>query len=367
MNGGPGRGNHTSSVSANTHTSARTLQEAITGLARAHGGPSAAGRVRALPEDFQVTELPLVEPSGEGEHAWLLVRKRGENTATVAERIAGIAGVRQRDVGYAGLKDRHAVTQQWFSVYLPGRGRQDWRALDTDNITLLQHTRHNRKLRRGALLGNAFRLRVRELSGDIDPLQSQLQQVAAEGVPNYFGEQRFGRGGSNLAAAGRLFSGTGRRLSRHQRGLVLSAARAFLFNQVLGRRVADGSWNRLLPGEAVQLAGSRSFFIAGTIDAQLERRVQDGDVHPSGPLCGRGEPPVTGACRQLEDDCLAPFDDWVRSLGAAGMQQERRALRVVPRDITWSWPAGDELLLEFMLPAGSFATAVLRELVQCGE
>lgn len=367
MNGGPGRGDRTPSVPANTDASVPTLQEAVTGLARAHGGPPAAGRIRACPEDFQVTELPLVEPSGEGEHAWLLVRKRGENTATVAERIAGIAGVRQRDVGYAGLKDRHAVTQQWFSVCLSGRGGQDWRALDTDNITLLHHTRHNRKLRRGALLGNAFRLRVRGLSGDIDALQSRLQQVAADGVPNYFGEQRFGRGGSNLSAATRLFGGTGRRLSRHQRGLVLSAARAFLFNQVLGRRVADGSWNHLLPGEAVQLAGSRSFFIADTIDGELERRLQAGDVHPSGPLCGRGEPPVTGACRQLEDDCLAPFDDWVRGLGAAGLQQERRALRVMPRDVAWSWPAGDELLLEFMLPAGSFATAVLRELVQCGE
>ena len=101
--------------------------------------------------------------------------------------------------------------------------------------------------------------------------------------------------------------------------------------------------------------------------AELERRLQAGDVHPSGPLCGRGEPPVTGACRQLEDDCLAPFDDWVHGLGAARMQQERRSLRVMPRDMAWSWPAGDELLLEFMLPAGSFATAVLRELVQCGE
>lgn len=344
-----------------------SLQAAVTGLACAHGGPPVRGRIRAAAEDFRVIELPQVEPAGEGEHAWLLIRKRGENTATVASELARLAGVPPRDVGYAGLKDRHAVTEQWFSVHLPGRSDPDWQTLDSGSITLLHSTRHTRKLRRGALLGNAFRLRVRGLAGGLDALHERLQQVAAAGVPNYFGEQRFGLGGSNLVTAVRLFDGASLRLSRHKRGLALSSARAFLFNRVLGQRVVDGSWNRLLPGEAVQLAGSHSFFAAGEVDAELERRLREGDIHPSGPLAGRGDPPVSGECRQLESDCLAPYAVMTRGLAAAGLKQERRALRVIARDMTWSWPVGDELLLEFSLPAGCYATSVLRELVQAGD
>lgn len=350
-------------VSASPHQPAFSLETAITGLACAHGGPPVTGRIRAFPEDFHVTELPLVEPAGEGEHAWLLIRKRGENTATVAGQLAQLAGVPLRNVGYAGLKDRHAVTEQWFSVHLPGQPDPDWQSLESEHLGLLAHTRHSRKLRRGALQGNAFRLRLRELSGDMEGLQQRLQQVASEGVPNYFGEQRFGRGGSNLATAGRLFGGSAGRLSRHQRGLALSAARALLFNRVLALRVADGSWNRLLPGEAAQLAGSHSFFLIDRPDAALEQRLQDRDIHPSGPMAGKGEVPVTGECRRLEEDCLAPFADWVHGLATAGLKQERRALRAIPGDITWSWPAADELLLEFSLPSGSYATSVLRELL----
>ena len=210
-------------------------------------------------------------------------------------------------------------------------------------------------------------MRLRDLSGDTDTLQSRLQQVTARGVPNYFGEQRFGRGGSNLVTAARLFDGSAGRLSRHQRGLALSAARAFLFNRVLGRRVAAGNWDRLLPGEAVQLAGSHSFFVAETLDAELGRRLQNHDIHPTGPMSGKGEPAACGECRQLEDDCLQPFADWVVGLAAAGLKQERRALRVIPANLTWSWPEENELLLEFSLPAGSYATSVLRELLLKAE
>ena len=265
-------------VSADSRQFPYTLEAAITGLSRAHGGAPVRGRVRASAGDFHVTELPLIEPVGEGEHAWLRVRKREENTATVAGRLAQLAGVPLRNVGYAGLKDRNAVTEQWFSVHLPGRADPDWRALESDRITLLQHTRHTRKLRRGALQGNAFRLRLRELSGDVDVLSSRLQQVAAEGVPNYFGEQRFGRDGSNLQTADRLFSNPRLRLSRNKRSLALSAARSLLFNQVLSARVAAANWNVPLAGDAMQLHGSHSYFIAAAIDADLSGRVAAQDV-----------------------------------------------------------------------------------------
>lgn len=340
-----------------------SLDDAIAGLACAHGGPPVRGHLRSLAEDFQVTELPLVEPTGEGEHVWLLIRKRGLNTVAVAGRLAQFAGVSPRNVSFAGMKDRHALTEQWFSVHLPGREEPDWPALDSEDLTCVRHVRHARKLRRGALRGNAFSIRVRDTDGDTDLLMTRLQQVARAGVPGYFGEQRFGRGGSNLDTADRLFAGTGRRLSRQQRGLALSAARAFLFNRVLAQRVAAGSWNQLLPGEAVQLSGSHSFFIAEVIDADLQRRLQTHDINPTGPMHGKGESRVVADCRQLEADCLAPFTDWQQGLEAAGLKQERRALRVVPANMTWSWPEQSALQLEFSLPAGCYATSVLRELV----
>jgi tRNA pseudouridine13 synthase len=340
-----------------------TLETAILELAGAWGGPPATGRWRTSPEDFQVREIPLLEPDGEGEHSWLLIRKRGENTEQVARQLAGHAGVPARDVSYAGLKDRNAVTEQWFSVHLPGRQEPDWGALETGSVTVLRQARHHRKLRRGTLRGNAFRLVIRELSGETDVLQRRLETVARHGVPNYFGEQRFGRGGSNLWKVEQLFSQRGRRLSRHQRGLVLSAARAFLFNQVLDRRVRDGNWNRVLSGDALQLAGSHSYFIAPAADAELQARADALDLHPTGPLWGRGDSPVGAASRELEEQVLEAHGPWLQGLSAAGLGQDRRALRLVVEDLHWAWPTPDAVVLEFKLAAGCYATSVLRELV----
>jgi len=338
--------------------------------------------VRSTPEDFLVREIPLVEPAGEGEHVWLLIRKRQENTEQVARSLARLAGVSQRDVSYAGLKDRHAVTEQWFSVYLPGGSEPEWNAIDSASVTLLRHDRHNRKLRRGALRGNAFCIRVRDIAGDRPELERRLSDVAAGGVPNYFGEQRFGRGGSNLRTAERLFSQSAGsnlrtaerlfsqsagRLPRAQRGLALSAARSCLFNQVLARRVELHSWDRPLPGEALQLEGTHSYFIAGQVDETLLGRVREGDVHPTGPLYGRGESPATGEALQVETDCLAPCEVWCRGLIEAGLKQDRRSLRLLIGSPAWSWPEPDCLELSFSLPAGAFATSVLRELVRSGD
>lgn len=341
----------------------QTLESAIHDLPCAWGRPVVAGRLRVSPEDFQVTELPLVEPAGAGEHAWLLVRKRLENTEAVARRLAGVAGVAPRQVSYAGLKDRNAVTEQWFSVHLPGRPEPDWRGFNSDSVSLLRQSRHPRKLRRGALRGNAFRLCVRKVRGDSDELEQRLRQIAAEGVPNYFAEQRFGRGAGNLQTAERLFAGTAGRLSRHRRGLALSAARAFLFNQVLGERVRTRSWNRALPGEALQLSGSHSWFVAEAVDPELEQRLCVMDVQPTGPLVGAGDTPVRGSCRELEERILVPYESWCAGLARAGLRQERRALRLAVDSLEWAWPQPDCLELAFSLTAGAYATGVLRELL----
>ena len=340
------------------------LDEAIHTLAHAQGAPGITARIRRSPEDFQVTEVPLLEPAGSGEHVWICVRKRTANTADIASRLAKLAGVHPRQVGFAGLKDRHAVTEQWFSVHLPGRDAPDWHRLDGEDVTVLRHARHARKLQRGALRGNTFRITLRAIPADHDELERRLQRVRADGVPNYFGEQRFGRDGSNLQTAARLFANPSLRLSRNARGLALSAARALLFNRVLSARVAAGNWDRPVAGDALQLDGSHSFFVASVIDEELRARARAHDIHPTGPLCGRGEVPVTDECLALESRVLAGYQSLTEGLMSAGVRYGRRALRVIPGELAWHWQGEDTLELDFGLPAGSYATVVLRELVE---
>jgi tRNA pseudouridine13 synthase len=335
----------------------------VASLAYASGKPVVSGRMRQLPEDFQVTEIPLLEPNGEGEHVWLWIRKRGENTQYVAEKLSTFAGVHPRQVSYAGMKDRHAVTQQWFSVQLPGKEEPCWEDMNSDTLTVQRHARHSRKLRRGTLKGNIFRITLRDIVGDHDALEQRLATVLNEGVPNYFGEQRFGRDGSNLHAAEKLFNNPKLRMSRNKRSLTLSAARSLLFNQVLSARVRDANWNTALLGDAMQLHGSHSYFIAESVDEELLKRIASQDIHPTGPLHGRGESPVRGDCHELESTILAAYASWCEGLEVAGLTQDRRALRLGVSDLAWQWEGTGELVLSFSLPAGAYATSVLREVL----
>ena len=356
-----------------TDKPAELLDHALHGLAYAAGPPLASAVLKSVPADFRVTELPLVEPSGSGEHVWLYVRKTDRNTGQVADLLARHAGVPGHAVGYAGLKDRRAETRQWFSVQLPGRAAPDWSALESDTLGIERVIRHGRKLQRGALRGNAFVITLRMLSGAAAQLEERLDTIRSQGVPNYFGAQRFGRDAANLVTARRLFAAPRRRIGRSQRALALSAARSLLFNRVLSARVAARSWDRCIGGDALQLAGTHSHFVAGQTDPELDRRLAEFDIHPTGPLYGRGSSPVTGPCSALEQSILADYPDLVRGLEQCGLRQARRALRVVPEQLLWQVPEQGILVLSFSLPAGSYATAVLRELVhtdqngqQCG-
>ena len=332
-------------------------------LPRAHGGPAGRARLREELEDFVVEEDLGFSPDGEGEHQLLWVRKRGANTEWVGRQIAAFAGLPQQAVSWAGLKDRHAVTSQWFCVHTGVKGGPDWSALNSDEFIVLEAHHHRRKLRPGYLAGNRFRIRLRGFEGDHEALPQRLEAVARQGVPNYFGEQRFGRGEGNLHRAQALFAGDLRHAPRHQRGLWLSAARSQLFNQVLALRVQRGDWDRPLAGDCLQLAGSNSFFLAEALDADLMARVLAGALHPSGPLCGRGISATRGEAAEIEANALLGFEPWVQGLAAAGMDQERRPLRLMPAAWSWAWVNDTDLEITFGLPAGAFATAVLRELV----
>ena len=338
------------------------------GFPRAHGAPVLAARIRVAPEDFDVTEIDGFEASGAGEHLLLTLEKRGMNTAFVARLLAEWAGVDERAVGYAGLKDRHAVTRQRFSVQLPGREAPDTAALERDDpatgqrLRVLDQARHTRKLPRGALAGNRFRLALRAVEGERDAIEDRLRAIAARGVPNAFGEQRFGHGGGNVDKARRMFAGL--RVRRDERALLLSAARSELFNRVLAARVADGSWDRALEGEAWMLDGSRSVFGPEPWTEQLATRLADFDIHPTAPLWGRGELRSEGEARARELAALADDDALALRAGlqGAGLKQERRATRLRPGELAWRWLEEAALELSFSLPPGTYATTVLAEL-----
>jgi tRNA pseudouridine13 synthase len=331
----------------------------------AHGGPSLRARFKAEVEDFEVDELLGFEPTGAGEHVFLRIEKRGANTGWIAGRLARIAGVAPVAVGYAGLKDRHGVARQHFTVHLPRQAEPDWSPLAADGARVLMATRHRRKLPRGALAGNRFRIALRAVQGDAQAAQARLAAIAAGGVPNYYGEQRFGRAGGNVAAARAMFAG--RRVERAQRSILLSAARSHLFNTLLALRVQDGSWQQALEGDVFQLDGRGSVFGPEPIDEVLRQRVAIGEIHPTGPLWGTGPLRSTASVADREAAVAGAEPELAAGIVAAGMAQERRALRLRVKALVANWPSPDQLVLGFELPAGTYATVVLRELARLDQ
>lgn len=331
-------------------------------LPSAFGAPVLRARIRSVAEDFFVEEIAAFEHSGEGEHLLLTVEKRGLTTAAVAKRLAQWAGVAEMGIGYAGMKDRHAVTRQRFSVHLPKRVAPDPAPLQADDLSVTHSAWHNRKLPRGALAGNRFVLVLREVEGEPTAIDERLRQIAARGLPNWFGEQRFGRGGDNVESALSMFAG--RRVRHDQRSILLSAARSELFNRVLAARVREGSWDAGLEGEVWTLSGSRSVFGPEPWSPALAERMARFDIHPSGPLWGAGELRSTARCADRELSALAAEDAIAlrNGLEEAGLKQERRALRLVAEGLAWKWPEQGTLSLSFSLPPGCYATALLQEL-----
>jgi tRNA pseudouridine13 synthase len=298
-----------------------------------------AGRFRVSPDDFQVAEQLAFEPGGGGEHLYVKLRKTGCNTAWVGSQLARRLGLRPRAVGYAGLKDRHAMTEQWFSLHLPGVA--DPELPELPGVEYLECCRHRAKLRVGALGGNRFLLVLRDCYGNFSALDRRLQQIGDDGVPNYFGPQRFGHGGANLD----LLEQPGALRDRRRRSFGLSALRSAMFNGYLAERVRQDSWRQRLEGE---------------------RSKRDDTGTGTGLLWGRGENLSAGAARVAEDAWYGQFDACRGLLEAQGMDLQRRRLRVRPLALQWQRD-DDRITLEFTLPKGAYATAVLRELGELGD
>ncbi|NOT13502.1 MAG: tRNA pseudouridine(13) synthase TruD [Methylococcaceae bacterium] len=326
-----------------------------------YGSPIGNGKIRSEPHDFIVYENLSFKPSGDGEHVFLQIQKIGENTEFVARQLARRANVRQRDIGFSGLKDRHAVTTQWFSVWLPGKSEPDWNTLESSNIKVIQTHRHARKLKRGSLSGNRFTLTVRDWLGDQIKCIEQLTRIKENGIANYYGEQRFGNQGQNINKAFAMFNGA--KVAREQRSLYLSAARSYLFNQILSHRVATGTWNRALPGDTFMFDCSHSTFKSQLPDSEILRRLAAKTIHVSGVLWGKGELDVSGEALAIEQEIIDANSELAQGLVASGIEKDRRALRVNVLDLEWQFTGETTLTLRFTLPAGSFATALLREII----
>ena len=265
-------------------------------------GPQASGQalgtavLKAVAEDFQVDEVLDIPLSGQGEHLWLWVEKRELNTEEAARRLARAAGVPARAISYAGLKDRQALTRQWFSLHLPGKADPDLSRAEDANLRVLKQMRHQRKLQRGAHSSNGFTLRLTQLAADHQAVDARLAQLKANGVPNYFGTQRFGHAGGNVHDALAWAERQALPEQRNVRSRLLSAGRSYLFNQVLAARVADGSWASAQVGDLLAFTDSRSFFPAAEAEC-ADPRLAVLDLHPTGPLWGEGDSPASGRTR----------------------------------------------------------------------
>jgi tRNA pseudouridine13 synthase len=320
-------------------------------------------RFRVTPDDFLVDEVDAFAPTGDGEHVLFRLEKREANTDWVAQQLAHACGVSPRVVSYAGRKDRFAVTTQRFSVQMPGRESPSSSEIDIEGVRVLDIARHDRKLRTGALVGNRFRILLRDLSGQgLAQLQANVEQVSQQGAPNFFGEQRFGHGARNLDQAVRWLLDGRFKPRRNQKSMLLSAIRSGFFNAALNQRLAQGDWMQVGPDDQLQLAGSHSVFQADGSD-DLDQRVRQRDICPALALPG-GDSDL--ACFFGVDEAVAEL--WRAALVKQRVDASWRAIAVFPDQL--EAVEGKEpgtAWVSFQLPAGAFATTVLGELAKLEE
>lgn len=297
-----------------------------------YGGPLSSAILKKNPSDFEVEEVLHYELTGEGEHLYLFIEKEGLNTQEVKSLLSKQFGVPLGTISEAGLKDKNALTRQWLSVHWPIKKELP----DFDQFTefkILKHTRHIKKLKKGAFGFNKFKLVLREIHASMDEVNNKLDQIANRGFANYFGPQRFGFNQSNLENAVRLFEG--RRLKRQARSMALSAARSFLFNQLLSMLIDQRGWPL-------------------------------NDV-THGILWGKANKGHKDEIKDIANVLSSQYTQLCEGLESFGVDQCYRLLSVVPEEYSWHWLNDNTLEIKFNLPPGSFATGMLREVFNLEE
>jgi tRNA pseudouridine13 synthase len=322
--------------------------------------PKSTGQLRSEMSDFKVFERLPFKPCGEGEHLFVHIRKTGANTTVVARELAKYFKVKEGLVSYAGMKDRFAVTEQWFGIHLPGKAIYDLSNLTIEGVEVLSVKRHNKKLRIGALSGNSFELVLRNVS-NTDEVLRRWAAVSQFGVPNYFGEQRFGINGGNLERAMELFQGK-KVKDKKKRGIYLSAARSEIFNQIISKRIEQNQFESLNVGDVFMLSGTQSVFLADGIDETITQRFQEKDIDLTASLWGAGELMSQGESQALEQEVADDYTEFCQGLAKFGLKQERRRIRLSLTEGKIE-AEGDTVTLSFFLPSGCYATTILRELI----
>lgn len=359
-------------------------------LAFAIGKPTLEATLKQEFTDFRVDEQLSFTFTEKGEHAYLWVEKIDRSTVDVAKKLSEVTGVRGSEIGYSGMKDRRAETRQWFSIKLPADREAELAACESDSLRIIETHRNSRKLKIGSHRSNHFRVLLRDCDGSRIEFEQRLAQIEASGVPNYFGSQRFGRDLSNLtqvqawmsaelAAGMDVDSGSNASTpipkQRFKRSMLFSAARSYLFNQLLSRRLELGNWNTYIVGDVLNLAGTeRSFALEAGVewDTILQQRLEDFDIHITGPLPGeidsKDKYVSYGEAADIEDAVCKQFSTLLAGLQHFGLKAARRPLRFRPIDLTWEWlqseqaDGASDLLLDFSLGKGAYATSLLREL-----
>lgn len=336
-------------------------------LPHLHGGPLGRVRFKSVPEDFVVEEILGFEPSGEGEHCLVWIEKRDLDSNTAGSRLADALGLRHRLVSHCGLKDRHAVTRQWFSLHMPGQPSPEPAALESEGLRVLRITRNTRKLRRGIHLGNRFTIRLREPTFAPELAAERWQRIVEKGAPNYFGSQRFGNEGRNVEKALAMFRGEFRPADRLLRGILLSAARSQLFNTVVASRMATGTWDRALTGEVYGFADNGTILLPEKHRGDEAERFAKGVLELTAPLWGQGDLQSIAEVRELETALVTPYPELTAGLESAGLRQERRVIRLRPEQPSFTVLENGDLELRFDLPKGTYATTLLSELAILDE
>lgn len=334
-----------------------------------HGKPQSSGLLRSQKSDFKVFEQLPFSAIGEGEHLFIYIRKTGANTVFVARELAKYFKVKEQLVSYAGLKDRYAVTEQWFGVHVPGKQVYDLQDLAIEGVEVLEYARHNKKLRTGALTGNRFELILRNVT-NLQALHSRWGDIVKQGVPNYFGEQRFGIDGGNIDKALALFSGT-KVKDKKKRGMYLSAARSCIFNDIISERIVQNTFSKLQQGDVLMLAGTQSVFHLDEVDDAIEQRFIDKDVDITATMWGSGDLMTTANPKAIEQSISEKHNEFSQGLPRFGLKQERRRIRLIVQEADIEVLANEQesvsslpsVKISFILPAGSYATTVLRELI----
>lgn len=347
------------------HNNENQIQQRLINLSYFHGQPTVTGNFKVQPEHFTVKEDLSFELTGEGEHQFVSIQKRNCTTLYAVDKLAQFAGISPKLVSYAGLKDSYAVTEQWINLHLPGKNELDFSKFDDPNIKIIQTQRHNKKLKIGALKGNYFSLILSDVSS-IDELAARIELVKQQGFPNYFGEQRFGHDGGNIIKAFQWANNQIKVKDRKKRSFYLSATRSYFFNQIVSERIQKGLITEVMQGDVMQLVGSHSHFVAQQDELEsLQSRVKTHDLVITAPLIGDGALKTEHDACVFEQACLNKVLDepLINLIKRERVATDRRAMMIMPVNLSYKQDQSN-LMLDFWLPAGSYATSLVRELMQ---